>query len=47
MFDPNYWSHIAEEASLVEVYLRRHRVSNLELLNRLYDSVSDSPLFAG
>lgn len=27
VFDPNYWSHIAEETSLVEVYLRRDRKS--------------------
>lgn len=47
VFDPNYWSRIAEEASLVEVYLRRHRVSNFELVTRLYESVADSPSFGG
>lgn len=47
VFDPNYWSRIAEEASLVEVYLRRHRVSNYELVTRLHESVADSPSFGG
>lgn len=47
VYDPQYWSRIREETPLVEVYLRRHRVSNLELVERLHASVGSSPSFAG
>ncbi len=47
VYDPNYWSCIREEASLVEVYLQRHRVSNFELVTLLHDTVLASPAFAG
>jgi len=47
VFDPEYWSRIQQETPLVEVYLRRHRVSNLELVRRLHDTAGASPAFAG
>ena len=47
VYDPGYWDRIRQEAPLVEVYLRRHRVSNLELVNRLNDAAGASPAFAG
>jgi len=47
VYDPGYWGRIRQEAPLVEVYLRRHRVSNLELVTKLHDAAGSSPAFAG
>ena len=47
VYDPGYWGRIRQEAPLVEVYLRRHRVANLELVQRLHDAAGASPAFAG
>jgi len=47
VYDPEYWARIREETPLVEVYLRRHRVSNLELVQRLHAAAGASQSFAG
>lgn len=47
VYDPEYWHRILQEAPLVEVYLRRHRVANLELVHKLHAAAGASPAFAG
>jgi len=45
--DPDYWERIQRDTEQVDVYLRRHRLANRALAERLIATVGDRPGFEG